>query len=229
MLIPTWYFQGIEDLAPVSMFVFVGPALSIPAMYLFVRHRDDVFIAMLVNTLVPLLSGIAICTFLYFRRELDLVPVSLGTAFKRFKEGWSVLTATYRDIAGRHLRIYQHRAADLHRGQCRCGLLCRRRQADSRGTRHVAAVADRRLSARKLSHASRARRYVRVPAQDVRSAGKYRAASMRAARGSFPPVHRTITGPRAKTGNWCWICPRRRWRCRAASSNARARSNSTRP
>ncbi len=24
MLIPTWYFQGIEDLGPISAFVFVG-------------------------------------------------------------------------------------------------------------------------------------------------------------------------------------------------------------
>jgi O-antigen/teichoic acid export membrane protein len=94
MLIPTWYFQGIEDLAPVSGLVFVGRALSIPAMYIFVRHRDDVYIAMLVNTLVPLCSGIAICTYLYFKRELDFVPVSFKTIRERLKEGWSVFMAT---------------------------------------------------------------------------------------------------------------------------------------
>jgi O-antigen/teichoic acid export membrane protein len=94
MLIPTWYFQGIEDLGPISILVFAGRALSVPAMYLFVRHRDDVYNAMLVNALVPLLSGIAICTYLYFRRELDFVPVSLKTALHRLKEGWSVFMAT---------------------------------------------------------------------------------------------------------------------------------------
>ncbi|SAL39878.1 flippase [Caballeronia humi] len=94
MLIPTWYFQGVEDLAPISIFVFAGRALSVPAMYLFVRHRDDVYIAMLVNTLVPLLSGIAICTFLYFRREIDFVPVSVKAALARLREGWSVFIAT---------------------------------------------------------------------------------------------------------------------------------------
>ncbi|WP_235021310.1 oligosaccharide flippase family protein [Caballeronia telluris] len=49
---------------------------------------------MLVNTLVPLLSGIAICTFLNFRHEIDLVPVSIPTAFRRLREGWSVFIAT---------------------------------------------------------------------------------------------------------------------------------------
>jgi O-antigen/teichoic acid export membrane protein len=94
MLIPTWYFQGIEDLGPLSAFVFVGRVLSVPAMYLFVRQREDVFIAMLVNMLVPLLSGIGICTYLYFRREIDFVPVSLKTAVAKLKEGWSVFIAT---------------------------------------------------------------------------------------------------------------------------------------
>ena len=94
MLIPTWYFQGIEDLGMLSMFVFIGRALSIPAMYLFVRQHDDVYIAMAVNALVPLLSGIAICTYLYSRRELDFVPVSFKTIFERLKEGWSVFMAT---------------------------------------------------------------------------------------------------------------------------------------
>jgi PST family polysaccharide transporter len=94
MLIPTWYFQGIEDLGMLSGFVFVGRALSIPAMYLFVRQHDDAYIAMAVNALVPLLSGIAICTYLYFRRELDFVRVSFKTIIGRLKEGWSVFIAT---------------------------------------------------------------------------------------------------------------------------------------
>ena len=94
MLIPTWYFQGIEDLGVLSALVFAGRALSIPAMYLFVRERDDLDIAMAVNALVPLLSGIAICTYLYTRRELDFVRVSFKTIFGRLKDGWSVFMAT---------------------------------------------------------------------------------------------------------------------------------------
>ncbi|SAK89644.1 polysaccharide biosynthesis protein [Caballeronia hypogeia] len=94
MLIPTWYFQGIEDLGVLSALVFLGRALSIPAMYLFVRERNDVYIAMAVNALVPLLSGIAICAYLWSRRELDFVPVSVRTIHGRLKEGWSVFMAT---------------------------------------------------------------------------------------------------------------------------------------
>jgi O-antigen/teichoic acid export membrane protein len=94
MMIPTWYFQGIEDLGMLSLFVFIGRALSIPAMYLFVREHDDLLIAMAVNALVPLLSGIGICTYLYTRRELDFVRVSFKAIVARLKDGWSVFLAT---------------------------------------------------------------------------------------------------------------------------------------
>ncbi|SAK84385.1 polysaccharide biosynthesis protein [Caballeronia calidae] len=94
MLLPTWYFQGIEELGMESALVFAGRALSVPAMYIFVRERDDLITAMVVNALVPLVSGIALCTYLYFRRELDFVKVSFKTILARLKEGWSVFIAT---------------------------------------------------------------------------------------------------------------------------------------
>lgn len=95
MPIPTWYFQGIEDLEPISAFVFSWVARSA-----FRRCICSCVIARTSisrwpsNALVPLVSGIAICTYLYFRRELDFVPPSFKTIGRRRKEGWSVFMAT---------------------------------------------------------------------------------------------------------------------------------------
>jgi PST family polysaccharide transporter len=94
MLIPTWYFQGVEDLRVISSIVFTGRVLSVPAMYLLVRDRSDIYWAMGVNSLVPLLSGIAIVTYLYFRRELDFVHTSVRSIVKALKDGSSVFMAT---------------------------------------------------------------------------------------------------------------------------------------
>jgi polysaccharide transporter, PST family len=94
MLIPTWYFQGIEDLRVLSMIVFAGRVLSVPAMFLLVRTSDDIYWAMGVNTFVPLLSGIAIVTYLYVRRELDFVAIPVRDIVKALKNGWSVFIAT---------------------------------------------------------------------------------------------------------------------------------------
>jgi PST family polysaccharide transporter len=94
MLIPTWYFQGIEDLRVISIIVFAGRVLSVPAMFLLVHTSDDIYWAMGVNTFVPLLSGTAIVTYLYVRRELDFVAVPVGDIVKALKNGWSVFIAT---------------------------------------------------------------------------------------------------------------------------------------
>jgi PST family polysaccharide transporter len=94
MLIPTWYFQGIEDLRVLSSIVFTGRALSVPAMFLLVRHREDIYWAMGVNTFVPLLSGIVICIYLYRRRELDFVATPVRDIVKALKEGWGVFMAS---------------------------------------------------------------------------------------------------------------------------------------
>lgn len=94
MLIPTWYFQGIEDLRVISIIVFTGRALSVPAMFLLVHTRDDIFWAMGVNMLVPLLSGIAIVSYLYVRREMDFVAVPMRDIIKSLKNGWGVFMGT---------------------------------------------------------------------------------------------------------------------------------------
>lgn len=93
-LLPTWYFQGIEDMRVMGLLVFAGRALSCPAMFLLVRHPSDLYWAMGVNSAVPAASGIALFVYLYRRRELDFLPPSLAEVFSALKDGARVFMAT---------------------------------------------------------------------------------------------------------------------------------------
>ncbi|SAL03911.1 flippase [Caballeronia ptereochthonis] len=94
MLIPTWYFQGMEDLAVISTLVFIGRALSIPAMFLLVREQTDIYWAMGINAMVPLVTGIAVLVYLFLRNEIDFAWVPFASIVRELKNGWSVFMAT---------------------------------------------------------------------------------------------------------------------------------------
>jgi polysaccharide transporter, PST family len=94
MMIPTWYFQGVEDLRITTTIVFAGRLLSVPAMYLLVRERNDIYWAMAVNALVPFLSGSAIMVYLFMRREIDFVATSPRAIGRAMADGWNVFMAT---------------------------------------------------------------------------------------------------------------------------------------
>ena len=93
-LLPTWYFQGVEDLRAISILVFAGRALSIPAMFLLVRDRGDLEWAMGVNGAVPMLSGIGVMIYLLLRREIEFVRIQPGEIFAALRDGWRVFMAT---------------------------------------------------------------------------------------------------------------------------------------
>lgn len=93
-LLPTWYFQGIEDMRIMGLLIFAGRALSCPAMFLLVRNPGDIYWAMGVNSAVPSISGIAIFIYLYRRHELDFVPPSRREIWAALSDGARVFMAT---------------------------------------------------------------------------------------------------------------------------------------
>jgi len=94
ILLPTWYFQGVEDLRVISGLVFIGRALSVPAMFLLVRGKGDIYWAMGVNATVPTLSGIGVFIYLFARREIEFIRVPLSDIFAVIRDGWRVFMAT---------------------------------------------------------------------------------------------------------------------------------------
>jgi PST family polysaccharide transporter len=93
-LTPSWYFQGVENLRTMSLLLFASRALSVPAMFLLVRERSDVTLAMVVNAAVPLGSGIAIFVYMFIRREVEFVRVSITDIVDALAGGWQVFLAS---------------------------------------------------------------------------------------------------------------------------------------
>jgi O-antigen/teichoic acid export membrane protein len=93
-LLPTWYFQGVENLGTVSVLVFAGRAMSVPAMFLLVRGPDDIYRAMAVNAAVPTLSGIAVFIYLFARGEVQFVRTPLKHILATITDGWRIFMAT---------------------------------------------------------------------------------------------------------------------------------------
>lgn len=91
---PGWYFQGMEKLRALSMILFVGRILSLPAMFALVHSPADIDRAMIVNAAVPTLSAIALAAYLYLNREIDFVRVGAADIAESLKGGWQVFLAS---------------------------------------------------------------------------------------------------------------------------------------
>ncbi|SAK68325.1 polysaccharide biosynthesis protein [Caballeronia hypogeia] len=94
LMIPTWYFQGMEDLGVISMLVFIGRVLSIPAIFLLVREQNDIFWAMGINSMVNVVTGVAVLVYLFRRKEIDFVWIPFRSIVNALKNGWTVFMAT---------------------------------------------------------------------------------------------------------------------------------------
>lgn len=93
-LTPGWYFQGVQKLRTFSVILFVCRALSIPAMFAFVRGPADLTAAMIVNAAVPLGSGIAAIALLFACREVAFVRVRVADVAEALQGGWQVFLAS---------------------------------------------------------------------------------------------------------------------------------------
>ncbi|MBR8343335.1 oligosaccharide flippase family protein [Burkholderia ambifaria] len=91
---PGWYFQGMEKLRALSVILFVGRILSLPAMFALVHSPADIDRAMIVNAAVPTLSAIVLAAYLYFQREIDFVRVGVADIAESLKGGWQVFLAS---------------------------------------------------------------------------------------------------------------------------------------
>jgi PST family polysaccharide transporter len=90
LLAPTWYFQGIENLRVMSPIIFIGRMLSVPAMFLLVRDKSDLYWAAGINSAVPVGSGIAIFAYMAWKREISFVRVPFSDMLKALRDGWEV-------------------------------------------------------------------------------------------------------------------------------------------
>ncbi len=91
---PGWYFQGMEKLRALSVILFVGRIVSLPAMFALVHSPADIDRAMIVNAAVPTLSAVALAVYLFLHREVDFVRVGFDDIAESLKGGWQVFLAS---------------------------------------------------------------------------------------------------------------------------------------
>lgn len=93
-LTPGWYFQGIRKLSVYSITVMVYRALSVAAIFLWVRTPDDLLRAVAINAAVPLLCGVTLLAYLFFHREIESVRVRFADIAAALKGGSQVFLAS---------------------------------------------------------------------------------------------------------------------------------------
>ncbi|WP_423381477.1 oligosaccharide flippase family protein [Burkholderia sp. LMG 32019] len=93
-LTPGWYFQGIQKLSVYSVTVVVYRALSVVAIFLWVRTPDDLLHAVAINTAVPLLCGVTLLAYLFVHREIESVRVRFADIADALKGGSQVFLAS---------------------------------------------------------------------------------------------------------------------------------------
>ncbi|WP_420212545.1 oligosaccharide flippase family protein [Burkholderia aenigmatica] len=93
-LTPGWYFQGIQRLSVYSVTVVVYRVLSVAAFFLWVRTPDDLLPAVMINAAVPLLCGITLLAYLFFRREIERVHVRFADIVAALQAGFQVFLAS---------------------------------------------------------------------------------------------------------------------------------------
>lgn len=93
-LTPLWYFQGTERLKVFSTITIGVRALSVVALFVFVRKADDLLAAMVITAGVSVVVAAACLLLLARERTLQFVPVSLGGIRAALLDGWQLFAST---------------------------------------------------------------------------------------------------------------------------------------
>lgn len=76
VLVPTWYFQGVQKMKIVTYFQIVFKVLSLPFIFFFVSSSDDLDLFSIIMTVSTLFSGISIFGYLLLVEKLNIRLVS---------------------------------------------------------------------------------------------------------------------------------------------------------
>ncbi|EJB8349318.1 flippase [Vibrio cholerae] len=94
VLMPIWFFQGIEDLSKITTFSVISKFISLPLFFVFVSSEKDVDIAILIHSSVTFMSGVIAFYFIYKNRMIDWVRPTWNGVSTTIKDGSSVFLAT---------------------------------------------------------------------------------------------------------------------------------------
>ncbi|MBN3753589.1 flippase [Paraburkholderia sp. Tr-20389] len=94
-LCPGWYMQGTEKLKLLSMVTLTSRVLSLPAMFLLVRTKSDIYWAMGINSAVTMGASVVILGYVLLRKEVGRFRTSVADIVAACRAGWQVFVAVF--------------------------------------------------------------------------------------------------------------------------------------
>jgi PST family polysaccharide transporter len=92
-IFPVWFFQGIEQMKYVTAAHSSARVLTIPALFLLVRHPDHYVRAAAVQGAVPVLAGILVAPVLWRKLRHGFHRPAVSEIAGVLREGWSAFVA----------------------------------------------------------------------------------------------------------------------------------------
>lgn len=93
-LLPSWLFQGMEDMKPLAYLNVISRGLFLIALFLVVKSSDDYWVVPLVNGCGALLAAVIGLWFGSRRFGLILRLPSKDSLLRELKEGWHLFIST---------------------------------------------------------------------------------------------------------------------------------------
>jgi len=92
-LFPVWFFQGIEQMKYVTAAHASARLLTVPALFLLVRHPDHYVRAAAIQGAVPVLAGMLVAPVLWKRLRRGIYRPAFAEIGGVLRDGWSAFVA----------------------------------------------------------------------------------------------------------------------------------------
>ncbi|HHQ6624987.1 TPA: flippase [Serratia fonticola] len=88
VLLPTWFFQGIEKMSKVTISYILARGCTVPLIFVFVISVDDAWKAALIQGGGALLAGLISCILVFKTKMIIRTKVSLGSVIFSMRESF---------------------------------------------------------------------------------------------------------------------------------------------
>ncbi|WP_313597190.1 oligosaccharide flippase family protein [Psychrobacter sanguinis] len=92
VIFPVWMMQALEKLKEMAIVQFIVQIFCFVLIYNFVNDKDDIVLAMFLQSINNIISGL-ICIFLLYRQGYKLVKITSADIYEALKDGFDLFTS----------------------------------------------------------------------------------------------------------------------------------------
>lgn len=94
VLTPVWYFQGIERLTVLTKVNLTARIVTLPVIFILVRSKDDVLLAMLITSTTGLIAGCLSILAMIRLHKILWAPPSFFDIWRALHDGWHLFVSS---------------------------------------------------------------------------------------------------------------------------------------